>query len=1576
MPDVAKELEKARFQLLDTSTRNRLLSVPQHGRAKVVHVVDERSDEVYRLLCEQGKSFTFLESEEEEARDDGPDQPAGPHFAQPEGDDDEEVDDRGVAARHSDTKLQTKMGSEALQKRLLALHYDARTAIEETGVNTLFITLGQLRWRDSKTSDIDRFAPLLFVPVRLERKGAKSKFKLSALETEANENLSLIAKLKSMGVNAPNWLPDDETSLDDYFSAFTEAVAEQKDWEVLPNQILLGMFSFAKFLMHRDLDPETWPEDSPLHTHGLVSKLMGDGFPAPDSTIDPDTHLDQLIPVDRLSYVIDADSSQSVAVEEVRRDQNLIIQGPPGTGKSQTITNLIATAVLDGKKVLFVAEKLAALEVVKRRLDALGMGPLALELHSHKSDKKSVLADLSETLELGKPRAVGRATTLEELKHLREELNGHAAMLNETREPSGLNAMHVIGRLCELKDQFPDQNPPRFERALSWTPEDRRERERLMDELESRVAELGHPGQHPWRGVKRMILTKFDGEEVAASLPELEEALSTLERTIEELSEIQGEEAPKDLAQTQTLATKADAIARSPDLDFSALAAPAWKRDIAILKSVVEAGKAISGARKEYGEKVVDAAWATDVGHIRQMIAAHGQSMFRIFNARYRNAMAEFRALLKVPKPPKDHRERLELLDALAKGEALRRILDEQKTRAAEAFGERWARTQSDWEALDRIVRWAEETQAQGLDHDFFVHLSQRHPDRAKHEEAGAAMSGALDDFKDRFNTLAAKLELDLVHAFGSTHVELIPLDVLKERIGGWNRSAESLHAWITYHNRVVKCGDLGVGSIPSAISEGTLAEDQARLAFDYGYHRQLYNHFAEETPSLVQFDGQTHSQLVERFRKIDSQRINLARYEVMQKHFDELPRGTAGSMGALGILRGEMARKRGHMPIRQLLARTEGAIQAIKPVFMMSPMSVAQFLQPGTINFDLVIFDEASQVEPVDALGAVARSKQLVVVGDEKQLPPSRFFASQNFDYEDEDEEDDGTAGASDMESLLGLANAKGLPSSMLRWHYRSRHQSLIAVSNHEFYDDKLFIIPSPQFDMTHLGLGYHYIEDGIFDRGKTYRNQVEARAVAEHVVRHAEERPDKSLGIGAFSVAQRDAILDELELLRRGRPDLEHFFHRHEHEPFFVKNLENLQGDERDIIFISLGYGKDKDGFFAMNFGPLNRDGGERRLNVLISRAKERCEVFASVHADEIDLKRSRTRGVAALKTFLHYAETGILGTADPQSDRGMDSPFEESVKRAIEREGYEVHPQVGTAGFFIDLAVVDPKQPSRYLLGIECDGASYHSARSARERDRQREAVLRNHGWDIHRIWSTDWFLQPQAQLEKTLMAIESALSTSGPATKMRKSQDIKPTPSLERAEPEPPREPGAARYQEAIYALETDLEIHEVSTQWMTELVLFIVGIESPVHTKEVINRIRGFWGVGRAGSRIQEKIRKATALLADAGKIQSVGEFLLMPDQKVPVRDRGSAQSNTLRKPEMLPPMEIRAAILQLIEANHGVHEDEIAVGVGRLLGFRSTSQQLKKLVTAEAQSLLSDDLITEHAGLLKVRESR
>ena len=641
----------------------------------------------------------------------------------------------------------------------------------------------------------------------------------------------------------------------------------------------------------------------------------------------------------------------------------------------------------------------------------------------------------------------------------------------------------------------------------------------------------------------------------------------------------------------------------------------------------------------------------------------------------------------------------------------------------------------------------------------------------------------------------------------------------------------------------------------------------------------------------------------------------------------------------------------------------------------MMSPLSVAQFLEPCAVQFDLLIIDEASQVLPVDALGAFARATQHVVVGDSKQLPPTRFFSritSNDDDESDSEPVDDYVpvaTQAKDVESILGLCCARGMSQTMLRWHYRSRHHSLIAVSNREFYEDKLFIVPSPHLAAAGLGLSFRYVEGGSYDRGGSSTNRVEARAVCKAILEHARQHPNFSLGVAAFSMKQQQAILDELELARREQPDVEGFFQSHSHEPFFVKNLENVQGDERDVIFISVGYGPDKSGYLAMNFGPLSAEGGERRLNVLISRAKQRCEVFASLRADDIDLARVSGRGVRSFKAFLKFAETGLLTTA-PESVGEEMSPFEEAVRRAVESLGYEVHPQVGVAGFFVDLGVVDPEKPGRYLLGIECDGAAYHSSRSARDRDRLRQAVLEDHGWIIHRIWSTDWFQRPMEQLRIVAAAVEQAKLTLAEAAPSLSGVDMEE--DIEREIEWNEEGLLSTPYVEASFDIPLGQAPHELTIGRMADILFQIVQIESPVHEEELVARVRDLWSLGRAGSRIQDIVARGIRSLIASQRCHIEDGCLFLPTVSVPVRNREGVKSSSLRKPDFLPAIELRAAVVKVVVEHHGASVAEIVQTVSRHLGFKATSSTLRAAIQKQIEHLQGTGSLAEQGGLLRV----
>lgn len=531
---------------------------------------------------------------------------------------------------------------------------------------------------------------------------------------------------------------------------------------------------------------------------------------------------------------------------------------------------------------------------------------------------------------------------------------------------------------------------------------------------------------------------------------------------------------------------------------------------------------------------------------------------------------------------------------------------------------------------------------------------------------------------------------------------------------------------------------------------------------FERSFRRALFFSIIDLEPSLREFFGREHAERIERFRNLDETLAALARDLIRARLAAGIPRDQVRDdipKAELGLLRKEIGKKARHIPVRQLLSRIPKLLPRLKPCVLMSPLSVAQYLEPSHEIFDVVIFDEASQIPVWDAVGAIARGKQLIVVGDPKQLPPTNFFNI----LDDGDGESNDLNLQQDLESILDELLTIGLRHKRLQWHYRSRHEGLIAFSNRQYYENDLLTFPSPETALG--GVRFKHLPDARYDKGKSRTNPREARALVDELVQRLRQAdgPRRSYGVVTFSQAQQQLVENLLDEERRKYPEIEVHFNDEppvDGEPVFVKNLENVQGDERDVILFSICYGPDETGRISINFGPLNRDGGERRLNVAITRAKHEVLVFSSLRGDQIDLTRTRSRGVRDLKYFLDYAERGpkalaaatvALAAAEP------DSEFEQMVADHIRAAGFEVHHQVGCSGYRIDLGVVDPKMPGRYLLGVECDGATYHRAATARDRDKLRQSILEGLGWKLHRIWSTDWWHDANTETQKLLLAL---------------------------------------------------------------------------------------------------------------------------------------------------------------------------------------------------------------------------
>lgn len=713
---------------------------------------------------------------------------------------------------------------------------------------------------------------------------------------------------------------------------------------------------------------------------------------------------------------------------------------------------------------------------------------------------------------------------------------------------------------------------------------------------------------------------------------------------------------------------------------------------------------------------------------------------------------------------------------------------------------------------------------------------------------------------------------------------------------------------------------------------------------------------------------AEARDRLVADFQDLDQKLVLGSTARVVNACNERRPRA---AFGAAGVIQQEGHKKKKHKPIKTLLTEAGPLIQDLKPCFMMSPLTVSQFL-PSTLKFDAVIFDEASQVLPSDAVNCIYRGNQVIVAGDQKQLPPTTFFQVTGDDGGDEYEE-----GELDVyESVLDQCKSSGLRSISLGWHYRSQHEDLIAFSNHRFYNGRLITFPSSAQKGPDLGVTYQHVE-GIYDRGGRRDNQIEAKAVVQRVFYHARAHPHLSLGVVALSEPQMSAIEAELQRERKKpeNSDVDSYFAEDRLRGFFVKNLENVQGDERDIIIMSIGYAKDNAGKLTMNFGPINRPAiGWRRLNVAVTRAKRRLEVIASISHKDFAAELSNP-SVAYFRDYLRFAEEGgafLLGEYVTE-EGGFDSPFEEEVAGVLAAWGYDVASQVGTAGYRVDLAIRDPKNPERYVLGIECDGAMYHSGRVARDRDRLREAVLTNLGWRLHRIWGAAWYQDRTKAEERLRHAITEALTST--ASAIARGFVPHPAPRALLAEREvvelSETLDWTTPYRETKLSSEYFPQIDEVGAQSILRRQIGqIVKREGPVARGLVVRRICSTWGI-RAAARANDAIDYAIqSLVRERAITEDRKQFLRVPGSQL-THVRTPSDEGSARKTEEVPPEELELAIRLFLRDAKKMEREELTRRVALVFGWRRRGPDIQGALENALDALIQKGEIVERGDHLE-----
>ncbi|QDU86621.1 ATP-dependent RecD-like DNA helicase [Planctomycetes bacterium Pla163] len=1316
-----------------------------------------------------------------------------------------------LAADLGANRLRADAGDDALATRLVTLFREARTATEEGGSSTLYLALGFLNYRETPSSSTERRAPLILIPVELTRESVRRGFSLALGADEPRVNVTLLEYLaRDHGIEVPGLdpLPLDASDaegdgVDVKLALYTlrQAIRDKPDWRV-SEEAVLDVFSFSKILIWKDLADRR--EDllrSPV-VHHLVNTPNeawtpvvqgGGGFPDP-------ARLDDELPADEVLCPMSYDSSQLAAVVAAARGQSFVLHGPPGTGKSQTITNLIAHLLGTGKRVLFVSEKRAALEVVRERLERVGLGEACLELHSNKAKKKDVLEQLRRALEAGgdgDERAFEEAAT--EYEGQRRRLNAYVRALHAPRA-SGESLFDALSRLVAIED--------RFGLTLPWRGVEATTAEQLAA-ARTALAHLAETGrdvgpEHPLLAIGRLEFTPLWEREARARVDGFGERVDA------------AQQAGRAAARALGLGAGAESGARGDgagsDGDAPALSRAAWRSLATFVRVLADApvstprellesadlaglearaadwvarGRTVAERREALGARFASDPRTLGLDLVEELVRRARLDWFLPAWLKKRRVV---KALASIAREPATitFESAVAALEETRALESAEGSLAEVDAPARAAFGDRWQSESTDWRELDGLARFATSyegglaglVEATGCAAPSLRAASARALSAGRLADTVAGFLAPFDAWEAAARELDETLTLDERAWHAPSGVDAFDAD--RTRARRWAAAWRGLPAWCAWRRARVDALDARLQFVVDALESGRVLAPELSDAFERAYADQWFAVVASDEPALAGFVGEQHDVLVERFRELDGRVLELATQALRARVLGRVARAAVGGREApesseVGKLHRELTKKTRHMALRRLFEEIPGVLAQLKPCLLMSPLSVAQYLDPAGPRFDAVVFDEASQIPVWDAVGAMARGSQVVVVGDPKQLPPTSFFERGG-----DDEEDD--VFVEDAESILDECLAARVPSLYLEWHYRSRHEGLIAFSNRRYYDGRLVTFPARDHDG--LGVQLRHVDGAVYDFGETRTNRIEAEAVVAEVERRLTDPrlARSSIGVVTFNQPQQVLIEDLLDALRRRRPELEGAFGEAAREPLFVKNLENVQGDERDVILFSIGFGPDEHGKVRLNFGPLNRSGGERRLNVAVTRARREALVFTCLRPEHIDLGRTKADGARDLRLFLEYAQAGpaAFGSDGAALERhsaqdAVSRPFAESVARALEARGWAVKRRVGCSAYRLDLAVADAGEPERFLVGVECDGASYRDARTARDRDRLRQAVLEGLGWSVHRVWSTEWWRDPEAQVRR----IEAAIERARERDREREQADAAPT-----------------------------------------------------------------------------------------------------------------------------------------------------------------------------------------------------
>lgn len=1459
-------------------------------------------------------------------------------------------------------RLRTFLSEGELAARIVHLYRQAKVGLEENGANTLFLALGFLRWYENDITEKARYAPLVLLPVDIVRKSALKGYVVRIRDEEPQMNITLLEMLRQdfgLTISGLDPLPTDDKGVDLslIFNIIRQAVMDKSRWDV-ESLAFLGIFSFGQFIMWNDIRNRS----EELRQNKIVASLMTgnleweqkDSFPKADN-------LDAIFSPADLAIPTSTDSSQLTAICAASEGNSFVLHGPPGTGKSQTITNIIANMLFQGKTVLFIAEKMAALSVVEKRLSNIGLGPFSLELHSNKARKKDVLNQLEETLGIGQlKRPQEYEQEAERLYELRKGLNATMQAIHK-KQACGLSLYEIIS-VYENYIKAPGSIAINEAVVESYTQQKHAQWIDTLDKVATTSQACGGAHKNPLCALRTSTYSSQLRDAIGNSGTSYKNTLTELKDTVTQLAALFTLPFSEQKEQCFVIARLCTLLFEGEYIPQKLYECADLSQMEELVMSVCQHGKQRDALAGQLLNDFTEDVLSFDEEGARIAWNAASEKWFLPKALGQNRVIKSLRPLCKNP-AVLQKQSISNILDTITAYKLNAKIVGDNSQAFGDRFGFVWNNGYANFDQINAIY-----TQTVSL-RQTLVTASASVEGKAKADAILAkgyfadtvAFRQLNEGMNVRLQTLMGQLTAG-EHAL--TEVGICDTSVFAPRenwishmcqmVDGWLANLNELRDWCIYLSAKQEADAMGLQSAVEALESGLVSESDLVAAFERALHLSTAERIIAADASLQNFSGTGMETNIRHYREASSCFEQLTREELLAQLSSKVPNTNANvaDSSEIGILKRAIRSGGRGLSIRRLFDMIPNLLPRLCPCLLMSPISVAQYIDPSYPQFDLVIFDEASQLPTSEAVGAVARGKNLIVVGDPKQLPPTSFFESNRTDEDNFEQED--------LESILDDCLALSIPETYLLWHYRSRHESLIAFSNREYYNNELLTFPSPNALVSEV---IFVPVKGFYDRSKTRQNEAEATEVVKEIVRRLSDETlrNQSIGVVTFSSVQQNLIDDKLQEEFARYPDLDEW-NSNANEPVFIKNLENVQGDERDVILFSVGYGPDAEGKVTLNFGPLNRAGGWRRLNVAVSRARQKMIVYSTLSPEQIDLSKTRAEGVAGLRAFLEFAKNGkqALHTQEARSADGADTnAIINNIADALHDIGYQVSTNIGYSRYRLDIGIVHPDEPDEYLLGILLDGERYRDAGTARDRNILQDNVLGSLGWSIHHVYTLDWLQSPEKEIRKIVTAAKRALEQPRTPVELIAAvpSPIKPLEQYERIEvvsAQPSEQPNytvcalmpVSRPAETFYLPENA----RIVMNQITEVIQQEAPISSTLLTKRIINA----WGMTRAGNRINSYMDDLyrRMQLPRTKTLETVFYWNVGQDPKMYDLYRPPANEETRRNMDYICKEETAQAIKFVLENQVSLTREDLKRETYKLFGFSRMGQSMDDYINA------------------------